>query len=92
MCAGSDALSDATGNATASGNSTSTNQAASATTCVSAATLPHLLIAVLAIAGVMTMGGGLLIFGSCFSAAPRSLVSSLPVTSFTVTGVLALGK
>ena len=44
--------------------------AASATTCFSAATLQHLLIAVLAIAGVMTimMGGGLL-FGSGFSAA-----------------------
>ncbi len=34
----------------------SANQAASATTGFSAATLPHLLIAVLAIAGVMAMG------------------------------------
>ncbi len=65
---------------------------ASATTGFSAATLPHLLIAVLAIAGVMAMGaGGLLLFGSGFSAASQSHVgpslASLPVTSFTVTGV-----
>jgi hypothetical protein len=66
----------------------SANQTASATSGFSAATLPHLLIAVLAIAGVMAMGaGGLLLFGSGFSIAPQSHVSPLPVTSFTVTGV-----
>ena len=69
------------------GSAASANQTASATTGFSAATLPHLLIAVLAIAGVMTMGGGLLLFGSGFSAAPQSLVGSLPGTWFTVTGV-----
>ena len=36
------------------GNATSANQTVAATTCFSAATLPHLLIAVLAIAGVMS--------------------------------------
>ncbi len=63
------------------------NQTASATTGFSAATLPHLLIAVLAIAGVMTMGGGLVLFGSGFSAASLSLVSTLPLTGLTVEGV-----
>jgi hypothetical protein len=66
----------------------SANQTASATTGFSAAILPHLLIAVLAIAGVMAMGaGGLLLFGSGFSAASQSHVGPLPVTSFAVTGV-----
>jgi hypothetical protein len=49
----------------------------SATTVFSAATLQYLLIAVLAIAGVMTMGGGLLLFGFGFSAASQSLVGPL---------------
>ncbi len=64
--------------ATMVGSAASANQTASATTGFSAATLQHLLIAVLAIAGVMTMGGGLLLFGSGFSAASQSLVGSLP--------------
>ncbi len=51
------------------GSPASANQTAIATTGFSAATLPHLLIAVLAIAGVMTMGGGLLLFGYGFSTA-----------------------
>ena len=67
------------------GSAASANQTASSTTGFSAATLPHLLIVVLAIAGVMTMGGGLLLFGSGFSAAPQSLVGPSPVTTFTVT-------
>ncbi len=69
----------------------SANQTASTTTSFSAATLPHLLIAVLAmiqeIAGVMAMGAGGLLVGSGLSIAPQSHVSPLPVTSFTVTGV-----
>jgi hypothetical protein len=61
----------------------SANQTASATTGFSAAALPHLLIAVLAIAGVMAMGaGGLFLFGSGVSIAPQSHVSPLPVIAF----------
>ena len=50
--------------------------------------LPHLLIAVLTIAGVMAMGaGGILLFGSGFSAASQSLVGPLPGIWLITTGV-----
>jgi hypothetical protein len=56
---------------------------ASATTCFSAATSLHLLITFLAVAVVMIMGSGLVLFGSGISAAP----CPFPVTGWTVTGV-----
>ncbi len=72
-------------------STTSANQTASATTGFSTATLQHLLITVLAIAGVMVIGAGrLLLFGSGFSIAPHA---RQPFTNdFVYSDGSALGK